>query len=120
MRWKPPSFPMSLPTYPQFLFFPWDPDYGKTLDRVDMLLGGEVFSKEILHGRKFRPTRAPSAFKTCFAWVLNGEVKGKSRHATTHDCCATVGNKTGSDEKGSPGGRRKIKRIRKCEVFWPA
>ena len=37
---------------------------------------------------QFGPTGATSTFKTCFSWVLNGEVKGKSRRATTHlQCC---------------------------------
>ena len=36
-------------------------------------------SKVVLHGRRFSPTRAPSAFKTCFSWVLNEEVKGEGQ-----------------------------------------
>ena len=94
-----------LPTVPVSLVTTWqhlsdlefgDPDYG-TLVRVGILLGGEVFSKAVLYGRQFSPTGAPSAFKTCFGWVLNGKVKGRGRRSSTHVCCAAVGNKTGSD-----------------------
>ena len=53
-----------------------DPDYG-TPAQVDILLGGKVFSKAILHGRQFGPTGAPSAFKTRFGWVLYRETKGQ-------------------------------------------
>ena len=51
-----------------------DPEYNVP-ERVDMLLGGKVFSKAVLHGWQFGLTEAPKAFKTCFGWVLNGEVK---------------------------------------------
>ena len=62
-----------------------DPDYG-TPARVDILLGGKGFGKAILHGRRFGPTGAPSAFKTCFGWVLNGETKGQCRQSSSHIC----------------------------------
>ena len=73
-------------------------DYG-TPARVDILLGGEVFSKAVLHGRRFNPTGALSTFKMCFGWALNGEVKGNGRCATTHVCCVAVVDKTGSKDK---------------------
>ena len=66
-----------------------DPDYG-TPARVDILLGGKVFSRAILHGWRFGPTGAPSAFKTCFGWVLNGEAKGQSGQGTSHICCVAL------------------------------
>ena len=66
-----------------------DPDYGVPA-RIDILLGGKVFSRAVLHGRRFGPTGAPSAFKTCFGWVLNGEVKGEGRQSLTHVCCAAL------------------------------
>ena len=97
-RWKPPSFPRLLPTYLQLLFL-WlpgentclglelgDPEYGIPA-RVDILLGGKVFSKAVLHGRRFGPTGAPSALKTCFDWIVNGKVKGKGRRSSTQVCC---------------------------------
>ena len=64
-----------------------DPEYGVPA-RVDILLGGTIFSKAVLHGRRFGPTGAPSAFKTCFGWVLLGEVNGKGRRSSTRVCCA--------------------------------
>ena len=51
-------------------------DYGFPAG-VDILLGAKVFSKAVLHGGRFSPTRAPSAFKTCFGWVLNGKANGE-------------------------------------------
>ena len=60
-------------------------DYG-TPARVDILLGGKVFSKEVFHGRWFGPIGAPSAFKTCFGWVLNGETISQCRQSSSHTC----------------------------------
>ena len=68
-----------------------DPNYGIPA-RMDLFLGGKVFSKAVLHGRWFGPTGALSAFKACFGWVLNGEVKGKGRHSSTHVCCSAFDN----------------------------
>ena len=48
-----------------------DPDYG-TPKAVDLLLGTDVFSRLVLHGRRFGPCGSPSAFKTQFGWVLAG------------------------------------------------
>ena len=66
-----------------------DLDYGIPAG-VDILLEGKVFSKAVLHGRRFSPTRAPSAFKTCFSWVSNEEVKGKGQQSLNHFCCVTL------------------------------
>ena len=75
-----PQVTADLPTVPVSPVTRWkhlkdlefgDPEYG-TPAPVDILLGGKVFSKAVLHGRRFGPTGAPSAFKTCFGWVLNG------------------------------------------------
>ena len=35
---------------------------------------------------------APSAFKTVFGWVLNGEVNSKTRGSATHVCCVGLDN----------------------------
>ena len=48
-----------------------DPDYG-TPKAVDLLLGADIFSRVVLHGRRFGPSGSPSAFKTQFGWVLAG------------------------------------------------
>ena len=54
------------------------------------LAWGKVFSKAVLHGRRFGPKGAPSAFKTCFGWVLNGEVKGEGQQSLNHVCCLAL------------------------------
>ena len=90
-----PKVTADLPMLPVSLVTKWkhlsdlefaDLDYG-TLAWVDILLGGKVFSKAVLHGRWFGPSGALSAFKTCFSWVLNGEVRSKGRQSLTHVCC---------------------------------
>ena len=68
-----------------------DPNYSTPV-WVESLLGGKVFSKAILRGQQFGPPRAPSAFKTCFGWVLNGEAKGKGQQILTHVCCIACDN----------------------------
>ena len=62
-----------------------DPDY-RVPAGVDILLGGKVFSKAVLHGRWYSPAKAPSAFKTCFGWVLNGDVNDETRQPQSHIC----------------------------------
>ena len=75
-----PKVTADLPTIPVTPVTQWthlsglelaDPDYG-TPAQVYILLGEDVFSKAVLHGWRFGPTRAASAFKTCFGWVQNG------------------------------------------------
>ena len=97
-----PKVTADLPTVPVSPVTEWkhltglelaDPDYGVPA-RIDMLLGGKVFSKAVLHGRRFGPTGAPSAFKTCFGWVLNGEVRGAHRQNLTHVCCVALDDDT--------------------------
>ena len=68
-----------------------DPDYGIPAG-VDILLGGKVFSKAVLHGWRFSPTRAPSVFKTCFGWGVNGEMNGESQQRSTHVCGVALNN----------------------------
>ena len=93
-----PKVTADLPTIPVSPVTQWkhlsglefaDPDYG-TPARVDILLGGDVFSKAVLHGRRYGPTGAPSAFKTCFGWVLNGETNSPRRQGTSHVCCVAL------------------------------
>ena len=50
-----------------------DPDFGSP-GHVDILLGVDVFSSVVLHGRRFGTPGCPSAFQTCFGWVLSGVV----------------------------------------------
>ena len=48
-----------------------DPDFGKP-GPIYLLLGTEVFTPVVLHSQRFGPVGVPSAFKTCFGWVLAG------------------------------------------------
>ena len=95
-----PKVTDDLPTAPVFPITRWkhlsdlelaDPNYGIPAG-VYILLGGKVFSKAVLHGRRFSPTGAPSVFKTCFSWVLNGEVNGESQQHSTHICDVALSN----------------------------
>ena len=88
----PPKVTADLPTAPVSPVTKWkhlsglefaDPNY-RTPAWVDILLGGKVFSKAVLHGRWFGPPGAPSAFKPCFGWVLNSGAKGKGKQSLTH------------------------------------
>ena len=95
-----PQVTANLPTLPVSPVTRWrhlsdlefaDPEYG-TPAKVDILLGGNAFSRAVLHGRRFGPSGAPSAFKTIFGWVLNGEVNSKKRGSATHVCCVALDN----------------------------
>ena len=68
-----------------------DLDYGFPAG-MDILLGGKAFNKAVLDGRRFTPTRAQSAFKTCFGWVLNGEANDKSQQRLTHIGAVAISN----------------------------
>ena len=48
-----------------------DPDFGCP-GRVDILLGVDVFTAALLHGRRVGPSCTPVAFETVFGWVLAG------------------------------------------------
>ena len=84
----------------------------------------KVFSKEVLHGRQFSLTRAPSAFKTCFGWVLNSEANGESQQLSTHICCVALDSDSKEVYKPPVGKRvhwqkKKGKKLRFCLVeYW--
>ena len=97
---KVPKVTADLPTNPVSPVTTWkhlsglefaDPNY-RTPAHVDILLGGKVFSKAVLHGWWFGPTGVPTAFKTRFGWVLNGKVKGKGQQSLTHVCYVALNN----------------------------
>ena len=44
-----------------------DPDF-ETPGSIDILLGADIFSRTVLHGRRSSPSGTPSAFKTTFGW----------------------------------------------------
>ena len=48
-----------------------DPDFGRP-GRIDILLGIDVFTDVLLHGRRSGPPGSPIAFETMFGWVLAG------------------------------------------------
>ena len=77
-----------------------EPDYGIP-KAVDLLLGADVFSREVLHGRRFGPPGSPSAFKTHFGWVLTGTTGYTPRGRKSAGRCylaTTVEDELGSDE----------------------
>ena len=71
-----------------------DPDY-EVPEGVDILLGAKVFSQAVLDGRWYSPARAPSGFKTCFGWVLNGEVNDETPQPQSHICGIVLTNSKG-------------------------
>ena len=118
-----------LPTVPVFPVTLWkhlldlelaDPDY-KIPVGVYILLAGKVFNKEIFHGLKFGPTGAPSAYKTCFGWVLNSEANVDSRQRSSDTWgvqppLTIILEEYTNDRyaRQSPGTRRKLK---ECDVL---
>ena len=48
-----------------------DPSFG-TPGRIDILLGVDIFTAALLHGRRVGPHGTPTAFETTFGWVLAG------------------------------------------------
>ena len=48
-----------------------DPDFGRP-GRIDILLGIDVYTDVLLHGRRSGPPGSPIAFETMFGWVLAG------------------------------------------------
>ena len=63
-----------------------DLDFG-TPGNVNFLLGADIFSCSVLHGRRFGPSGRPSAYKTCFEWVFTGVVHGRQQQDQTGTCC---------------------------------
>ena len=63
-----------------------DPDFG-TPGNIDLLLGADVFSDIVLHGRRSGPSGSPAAFETRFGWVLTVAVdckRGQSLVVSNH------------------------------------
>jgi len=50
-----------------------DPTFGQP-GKVDILLGVDIFTQVLLHGRRVGPPNAPVAFETEFGWVLAGNI----------------------------------------------
>ena len=68
-----------------------DPEFGVP-GSVDILLGADVFSRTVLHGRRFGPSGSPSAIKTTFGWVLAGSVRaaGIRSEQQEDNCCLAI------------------------------
>ena len=77
-----------------------DPDYGIP-KAVDLLLGADIFSRVVLHGRRFGPSGSPSAFKTQFGWVLAGTTRCSHENRGSRGSCylaTTIEDPTVSEE----------------------
>ena len=68
-----------------------DPEFGVP-GSVNILLREDVFSRTVLHGRRFGPSGSPSAIKTTFGWVLAGSVRatGIRSEQQEDNCCLAV------------------------------
>ena len=83
---------------------------------------GKFFSKAVLHGWWFSPTRAPSAFKTCFGCVLNGEIYVESQQCSAQICVIALNKDSKCIYKGLVGNTfhwRKKKSKKNTVRFWP-
>ncbi len=78
-----PKVTLNVPVHPVSYDSEWhhlsgiqlaDPDFG-TPGRVDVLLGVDVFTSVLLHGRRHGPSGSPVALETLFGWVLAGGMK---------------------------------------------
>ncbi|XP_064382855.1 uncharacterized protein LOC135331570 [Halichondria panicea] len=76
-----PRVTCDLPTQPVHLNAKWshlnnlhlaDPDFGQP-NKIDILLGVDVYADVLLQGRRNGPPGTPTAFETKFGWVLTGK-----------------------------------------------
>ena len=58
-----------------------DPDFAVP-GKIDLLLGADIYSDLLLHGRRCGPANTPTAFETQFGWVLMGKTKSYSASAS--------------------------------------
>ena len=66
-----------------------DPDFGKP-GRIDILLGADVFNQSVCLGQRYGPAGSPTAFSTCFGWVLAGSVHGSYQQRMETACFAST------------------------------
>lgn len=85
-----PRVTCDLPTHPVPFDANWkhlndlqlaDPAFGHP-GRIDILLGVDIFTQVLLHGRRIGPPGSPVAFETVFGWVLAGS--GNSCYPAAH------------------------------------
>ena len=87
-----PRVTCDLPTQPVHLNAKWshlnnlhlaDPDFGQP-NKIDILLGVDVYADVLLQGRRNGPPGTPTAFETKFGWVLTGKTDNiAANHAIT-------------------------------------
>ena len=68
-----------------------DPDFGRP-GKIDLLLGVDVFTEALLHGRRVGPPGSPVAFDTAFGWVLAGPTSNTTPESvvTSHHTLITT------------------------------
>ena len=114
-----PKVTCDLPLHPISLDDNWnhiaglklaDPDFGQP-GKIDLLLGIEVFTDVMLHGRRLGPPGTPIAFDTQFGWVLAGSTDSYTHTPAivTHHTAVLTGDDLlrrfwEVEEKFGPGG----------------
>ena len=77
-----PRVTCDLPTQPVYFNANWihlndlhlaDPNFDQP-NKIDILLGVDVYADVLLHGRRNGPPGTPVAFETKFGWVLTGKI----------------------------------------------
>ena len=68
-----------------------DPEFGRP-GRIDLLLGVDVFTEALLHGRRVGVPGSPVAFETAFGWVLAGPTSNPTPKSvvTSHHTLTTT------------------------------
>ena len=94
-----PKFTCDLPVSPVSLDRRWDyirnlhladPDFAMP-GKIDLLLGIEVFTSVMRHGRWFHDERSPVALETSFGWVIAGAVQsGQPQSIVSHHACTLL------------------------------
>ena len=60
-----------------------DPEFG-TPGRIDVLLGVDVFTQVLLHGRRVGPVNSPVGIETKFGWIIAGATNGQDTEIVSH------------------------------------
>ena len=93
-----PKITAELPTLPVALSPKWkhlsgirlaDPEFGVP-GPIDILLGVDVFSRSVLHGRRSGPPGSPFALETRFGWVLSGVIHPERPQHQVVSCLSSV------------------------------
>lgn len=62
-----------------------DPEFGRP-GKIDLLLGVDIYTDVLLHGRRMGLPGSPAAFETIFGWVLAGRIEPST---PSHHCVAS-------------------------------